>query len=165
MSHGFNCHCGNVPSKGNWPSALEIWLNIFFWKCVKKMLYLVNWAHFQLWSYHFIGTRILKNLGNFDRIGPSSKTLEGTQCIVGQYCFVVVVVVVVCVCVCFVLFCFVFFVCVCLFLCFVFLITIFSWGLLILSMYKFSWLRLGSGGSCLYVFPSPPDQVQGNEIK
>ena len=34
------------------------------WKCVKKMLFLVSWANFHPWSYHF-GTKAPPILGNF----------------------------------------------------------------------------------------------------
>ena len=30
-------------------------------------------------------------------------------------------------------------------------------------MYILSWLRLGSGGPCLYVFSTPPDQSTGKQ--
>ena len=47
------------------------------WKCVKVMLFLVDWTNFQPWRA-IILVQQLPQFGKFCRIGPSSKTLEGT---------------------------------------------------------------------------------------
>ena len=48
----------------------------YFVKCVKKMLFLIKWANFQPWSYHF-GARTTLIIVKFCRIGKSSKSLRG----------------------------------------------------------------------------------------